>query len=876
MIFSPISRSSLSLLLLFAAALVGGTAGAPMQPLPSPGEDPLNLPTVGDHRLRIVSPTILELSLVTTMKPGGSVEQWNFVNSAGRVQLPATSQFRVTVQGAAVPVDAVGFRRRVLYAPLQVRDLRIGSCLYLHLARPVSEGAEVAVANPDGSLWKPSDLYTARAARTRLSPAVHVNQVGYTPGLPKRAMVGYYLGTMGELQLDGPHRFSLVNTATGKSVFTGDLKLRPDTGWTYTTQPYQQVLEADFSAWRTPGEYRLEVPGLGMSLPFRIDEGTAAAFARTYALGLYHQRCGGENVLPFTRFVHAPCHTAPAEVPGPDNKSVQHQLSGETGNYASNPRHTARQLKDIGSSLYPFVRHGKIDVAGGHHDAGDYSKYTINSAQLIHSLVFAADSLPGAGDLDNLGLPESGDGQSDLLQLAKWEADFLAKMQDDDGGFYFLVYPRDRAYENDVLPDHGDPQIVFPKTTSVTAAAVAALAQTASSPRFKRLFPDRAALYLKEARKGWEFLERGWAKYGRDGSYQKVTHYGDVFMHDDEVAWAAAELYLATGDQKFHKEIISRFDPADRETRHWTWERLFEAYGNAVRSYAFASRSGRVAESALDAAFMAKCRAEIAAGGQDHADWSRANAYGTSFPIESKRFRTAGWYFSTAQAFDIAVAQALDPRPERIDSILGNLNFEAGCNPSNLVFVTGLGWRRQREVVHHVAMNDRRILPPSGIPLGSIQEGFMYLDKYGKDLGAVTFPPDGGADSPYPFYDRWGDSFNVATEFTIPLQGRSLAVAAWLMARSGLKDQKWRSAVGRITGTAASARVGQPVAVGFNAAGLKSGEAQIVWEASDQQPRYGQTYRFTPSKPGKFWIEAEAQWPDGRRSFAVLEGHAAP
>src|SRR5450755_4007723 len=74
-----------------------------------------------------------------------------------------------------------------------------------------------------------------------------------------------------------------------------------------------------------------------------------------------------------------------------------------------------------------------------------------------------------------LGIPESGDGKSDLLQEAKIEADFLAKMQDSDGGFYFLVYPRDRKYEDNVLPDHGDPQIVFPKTTAATAAAVAAL-----------------------------------------------------------------------------------------------------------------------------------------------------------------------------------------------------------------------------------------------------------------------------------------------------------------------------------------------------------------------------------------------------------------
>ena len=41
--------------------------------------------------------------------------------------------------------------------------------------------------------------------------------------------------------------------------------------------------------------------------------------------------------------------------------------------------------------------------------------------------------------LDNLGIPESGDGISDVMQEAKWEADYLVKMQDADGGFYFLV-----------------------------------------------------------------------------------------------------------------------------------------------------------------------------------------------------------------------------------------------------------------------------------------------------------------------------------------------------------------------------------------------------------------------------------------------------
>ena len=851
-----------------------GQSGKSAAPVVRLGKEALALPSIGDHALRIITPTLLELSLVSTKSPNSRVDRWDFIEDNGTLHVPARSQFRVTAAGTQVSVAEIGFKRRVRYAPLKVRDLRIGNCIYLRLTSPIPDGAVVEVTNPDSKVWAASLSFSGRADIQRYSPAIHVNQAGYMPGEAKMGLVGYYLGSMGEMPVSGLSRFNLVDVRTGKVVYSTELKPRPDRGWTYPTPQYQQVLAADFSAWKTPGEYRLQVAALGSSLPFRIDEGTAALFARTYALGLYHQRCGAENALPFTRFVHGPCHTAPADVPTMANRSVQRQLSGESANYKSNPRHTAPQLKDVNSSLYPYVRQGTVDVSGGHHDAGDYSKYTINSAALIHSLVFAADNFPGAGDLDNLGIPESGDGKSDLLQIAKWEADFLAKMQDTDGGFYFLVYPRGRAYENDVLPDHGDTQVVFPKTTSVTAAATAALAQAASSPRFKRNYPEVSARYLRAAKKGWVFLERAFARYGRDGSYQKITHYGDTFMHDDEVAWAAAELFLATGESKYHDELRSHFDPADKETMHWGWERLFDSYGCAIRSYAFGAKSGRVTDQQLDPAYLAKCRTEIIAGGDDHVSWATDSAYGTSFPIESKRFRTAGWYFSTAQAFDIAVAEVLNPRPDRMQAILTNINYEAGCNPNNIAFLTGVGWQRQREIVHHYAMNDRRVLPPSGIPLGSIQEGFMYLEKYGKELGALTYPGDGSATSPYPFYDRWGDSFNVATEFTIPIQGRCLAVTAWLMARSSLKAQKWRTAQARLVGLPDRVKSGVPFTVSLQAPGLDSSDAQIVWEASGNEPRFGQTFTFTPAKGGAQWIEAEALWPDGRRVSAALEFNA--
>jgi hypothetical protein len=843
----------------------------------------LEMPVVGAHGLRILSPTLLELTLITTKKPDPArLAQWDFVGPNSQLNLPSLDQFAVSTAGKKLAVKKVGFRRRPIYAPLKKRDLRIGNYLYLELANPITDGDVVEVKNPDARFWSEKTRFIAKADPMRWSPVIHVNQEGYVPAFAKKAMIGYFLGSLGEMKLTEPG-FNLVETTSGKTVFSGELVARRDIGYTYDVPQYSQVFEADFSKFKQSGEYRIQVAGLGASFSFRIDDGIAADFARTFALGLYHQRCGCANSLPFTRFVHGPCHTRPAEVPTKTFETVNEVLANESGDFASNPRHTAPQLKSVDASLYPFVNKNIVDISGGHHDAGDYSKYTINSAQLIHTLVFAADCFPGVGALDNLGIPESGDGKSDLLQEAKWEADFLAKMQDADGGFYFLVYPRDRQYESDVLPDKGDPQVVFPKTTAATAAAVAALAQTASSPLFKKQFPDAATNYLVKAKNGWAFLERAIAKNGRDGSYQKITHYGDEFMHDDELAWAAAELFAATGDKKFEKELISHFQPDDRETKRWTWWRMFESYGCAIRSYAFAARTKRLNTNQLDAHFLKLCEDEIIEAAKDQLRYANENAYGTSFPSESKRFRNAGWYFSTDRAFDLAVASQMDfpslndPHPQFLEAILGNINYEAGCNPVNISYVTGLGWKRPREMVNHYAQNDWRELPPSGLEIGNIQEGFPYLDPYQKELGALTFPSDGDERDPTPFYDRWGDNFNTAAEFVTVNLARSLATTAFIMAKTSLAQQPWKSAEAIISGIPVDVSANKMVTVEVLSNAVNLQNTKTVWEIQGQEPLLladGKKFQFVVPRRGNYRIEAEVQFPDGRRLFAATNFHS--
>src|SRR5439155_25206211 len=136
------------------------------------------------------------------------------------------------------------------------------------------------------------------------------------------------------------------------------------------------------------------------------------------------------------RFTHGNCHATSAAVPLPP---ASYDFTWTTiSNYAAkitaeNPPQGAPPLYNTNNLLFQFSSTNAVPTAGGHHDAGDYSKYTVNSAQLIHLLIFGADNL-GVTNFDNFGLPESSDSIPDILQEAKWEADFLLNMQDANDG----------------------------------------------------------------------------------------------------------------------------------------------------------------------------------------------------------------------------------------------------------------------------------------------------------------------------------------------------------------------------------------------------------------------------------------------------------
>src|SRR3954470_6263558 len=97
-------------------------------PLFAAENDYLNLilPSVGDHTLHILSPTLLELKRLNGKPPAPApIDSWDFVDADGVFHPPALTEIVVKVNGTTATVNRVGFKRRPFYAPLLERDLRV-------------------------------------------------------------------------------------------------------------------------------------------------------------------------------------------------------------------------------------------------------------------------------------------------------------------------------------------------------------------------------------------------------------------------------------------------------------------------------------------------------------------------------------------------------------------------------------------------------------------------------------------------------------------------------------------------------------------------------------------------------------------------------
>ena len=466
------------------------------------------------------------------------------------------------------------------------------------------------------------------------SPSIKLDQVGYPIDAPKIALVSVPART-----------FQVKRSADNVAVFDGTLSARAT-----DANSGDEIQLADFSDLRTPGTYYLEIPGVGRSWTFSIDPDV---FSRTYYLAMrafYGQRCGtAVNLGPeFPGYTHAPCHL----------EGSFHSSSG---------------------------KQGRRDNVGGWHDAGDYGRYMVNSGIATGTLLWAWEMFGSKLKAIKLNIPESGNGTPDILNEARWNLEWMLKMQDDDGGtwhkqtsehFCDFIMPEDDRLPSEVIGTGKPPY----KSTCASAdlAAVAAIAA-----RVYKLFDkDFAARNLRAALAAWAWTERYPDVTFRNPPGISTGDYGDADCGDERL-WAAAELWRTTGEARFNRYFVDHYGkylPALRALDAETWRNLAPM---ALWAYAMAARPD------ADTRALKDVREAALAAAHQTVERTRRNPYRVSLGAEDFQWGSNGLVAN--YGMELLIANALSTDRACFETALDNLHYLLGRNTFSISWVTQVG-----------------------------------------------------------------------------------------------------------------------------------------------------------------------------------------
>jgi endoglucanase len=340
------------------------------------------------------------------------------------------------------------------------------------------------------------------------SENIRLNQLGYLPGSVKKLVI-----TSSESE-----GFNLVDSS-GNVIYSGALEDKGE--WELSKE---MIKIADFSSFNTPGTYRIYVNDLGVSNPFRIGTDVYSDVFKASVRAFYLQRASMAIEEKYAgKYNHPMAH--------PDDTCFFHPSSGKSRGFMSSP--------------------------GGWYDAGDYNKYIVNAGFTVSSLLTFYENYPTALPDNSLGIPESGNGISDLLDEIKYELDWAETMQDEDGGVFFKL--TSKSFCGFVKPqDDNMERFVVGKSTTSALNFAAMFAQ--ASRVWKGTDPALSARYVSIAKNAWEWAVKNPGIEFRNpvdistGGYGHSDFSGDFY-------WVASELFVTTGDSEYHEYL--KANPVD-------------------------------------------------------------------------------------------------------------------------------------------------------------------------------------------------------------------------------------------------------------------------------------------------------------------------
>jgi endoglucanase len=510
-------------------------------------------------------------------------------------------------------------------------------------------------------------------------PRVRVNQLGYLPDGPKRAVL--------VTDATASVRFE-VRDGAGGTAHVGD-----STPWPVRPDPSSgmHVHQIDFRAVTATGE------------GFRIVTDEVASHPFTIRADLYGPLA--VNALRFFTLQRSGITIDDAVAPG------YARPAGHVG-VAPNRGDTAVRAwtGPDAERLYPGWRcAGEFDVSGGWYDAGDHGKYVVNAGLSVAQLLSAHEHALRCGPRQPSASIEDA-----LLAECRWELDWMVRMQVPSGTpLAGMAFHRVHGTEWPAVPmwPHEDPteRVLHRPSTAATLNLAAAAAHGARV--FATVDATYAARLLDVARVAYRAaLEHPMLVAPDDNGAFGGGPYNDDEL-DDEFYWAAVEMFLSTGEHAF-------LDDVERSPCHHTdvfdpdgfdWDRVA---GNA-----------RLDLATIDSRLTDRTRVQqsVISGADRIIEIQRTQPWAQPYAPDG------GWdWGSNGRILNnlvvLATAYDLTAQREYVDATLAGVDFLFGLNALGQSYITGYGTdhtchQRTRHFAHDL---DPTFPPP---PPGAIAGG---------------------------------------------------------------------------------------------------------------------------------------------------------
>ncbi len=357
---------------------------------------------------------------------------------------------------------------------------------------------------------------------------IRVNLIGYEASHPKKALI------LSQAPIKDDW---FIYQENGKKVKEIKSTLLKKEKWA----PFDYYYECNFTDIISPGTYFLSNNAQTLrSEKFMI--GNYPPIHESVIGFLQTQRCG------FNPFTNEVCHPL-------DGKSF----------YGNRP-----------DSSY-------IDATGGWHDAGDQLKYLITGSNATARMLMAYQRNPSIFEdkVNDLGLPKP-NGIADVLDEAKWGLDWIHKLHptseelihqvaDDRDHLGFKMPHEDAANygwgKNKYRPAYfanGKPQGLGKyksESTGVSNVAGRSAAALALGYQVFRDIPGYLPFSAQCLQDAVELYEMGKKREG----FQQGNSYGAPYRYNertwaDDMEWAAATLFKATGEKKYLNDALHYAD----------------------------------------------------------------------------------------------------------------------------------------------------------------------------------------------------------------------------------------------------------------------------------------------------------------------------